>query len=191
MPIFTLVVVTTEDGFIARHPADSPATWASAEEQAHFLGEVERADWSILGRNTHEAANRKERRRIVFSSSAATPHWRCPTQIWLDPAQVSPADLAPMVAGVRPMRNALILGGTRVHDWFDAARAIARVQLTIEPVTFGQGLPVFTGTSGVPEATFAARGYRLTSERRLNDRGTRLLDFTCDDAAVFPDLPAG
>lgn len=176
-PRFTLLVVATADGFIARHPAHSPADWASPEEQALFLAEVDAADWSVMGRRTHEAADKPQRRRIVFSSAAPEPDWRRPTQLWLDPARLSPDDLAPLVASVRPMREALILGGTAVHGWFHAAGRIDRVLLTVEPVAFGAGLPVFPGERGPAAEVLARLGYRPDGMRVLNDRGTRLMTF--------------
>jgi dihydrofolate reductase len=171
-PVFTLAVVASADGFIARHAAHGPWEWASAEEQDLFLAEVAAADWSIMGRHTHAAADRPERRRIVFSASAPVPDWRRPTQVWLDPAGLAPDDLAPLVAAVRPLARGLILGGTRVHDWFHAARHIDRVSHTVEPVRFGEGLPVFAGTSGPAGEVLAARGYRRLSARVLNAAGT-------------------
>ncbi len=176
-PIFTLVAVCTEDGFIASHEGHTPADWASAEEQAVFLAEVEAADWSIMGRGTHEAADRPDRRRIVLSTAPLAPDWRGPTQLWVDPAPIGPDGLAPLVEHVRPMRNALILGGTQVYDWFHAAGRIDRVLLTIEPVAFGVGLPLFTGQKGPADRTLEKLGYRLDSTRPLNARGTRLLSF--------------
>lgn len=174
-PTYTLTVVVTQDGFIARHPAHSPREWASAEEQALFREEVARADWSIMGRFTHEAADRPERRRIVFSTAAPEPHWRRPTQIWLDPRRLVPDDLPGLVAPVHPLRQGIILGGTRVHDWFHAAGRIDRVHLTVEPLSFGAGLPLFTGAEGPAEAVLSRLGYRLTEETRLNATGTRRL----------------
>ena len=61
-PEFTLTVVTSADGYIARAPDDPPQNWASAEEQALFFADVEAADWAIMGRHTHEAADRPDRR---------------------------------------------------------------------------------------------------------------------------------
>ena len=84
-----------------------------------------------MGRHTHEAADKPHRWRIVFSSQAAG--WQRPTQLWLDPGALTPGDLAKRVAEVRPLARGLILGGTRVHDWFLAHRAIHRVHLTEEP----------------------------------------------------------
>ena len=182
-PRFTLAVVASADGFIARSPTESPASWASAEEQALFFTEVEAADWSIMGRRTHEAADKPLRRRIVFSSAAGAGEWRRPTQLWLSPEGLTPADLADLVAHVHPLRDGLILGGTRVHDWFHAAGAIDTVKLTIEPIDFGTGLPIFSGqTLRDPLAVFRAAGYRPVADRRINAAGTRHLILTGDRA---------
>ena len=172
-PNFTLTVVTSADGYIARRPGESPATWASVEEQALFFRDVDAADWAVMGRGTHEAAERPDRHRIVFSTGTAG--WRRPTQLWLDPEGLTPDDLARRVADVRPMRTALILGGTRVHDWFMDRGAVDRVHLTVEPVTFGDGLPLLTGATGPAEDVLAARGFRIERDERLNDAGTRYL----------------
>ena len=182
MSTFTLVVVSTEDGFIARHPKDSPASWASAEEQALFFAEVDAADWSVMGRHTHEAADRPDRRRIVFSSRVSAPEWRRETQVWVNPEGMAPTDFPALVAHRRPLDHGLILGGTAVHDWFDGKRAIDKVLLTVEPIAFGAGLPLFTGAEGDPVRTLLRRGYTLSDERPLNAAGTRLLTFLRDDA---------
>lgn len=172
-PVFTLTVVASRDGFIARAIDDAPQSWASPEEQDLFFADVEAADWAIMGRHTHEAADRPQRRRIVFSSAGGAGEWRRPTQLWLDPERLGPDDLADKVAHILPMRAGLILGGTRVHDWFLARRAIDRVHLTVEPVTFGAGLPMFTGRSGDPDAVLSGAGFRKLSDRALNAAGTR------------------
>lgn len=174
MPRFTLTVVTSADGFIARAAGEPPQVWASPEEQALFLRDVAAADWAVMGRLTHEAADRPDRRRMVFSSRARG--WLRPTQLWLDPSRIRPADLPGLVGHVRPLRAGLVLGGTRVHDWFLDHGAIDRVHLTIEPLRFGSGLPVVTGRAGQdPEGTFAAFGFRVESETLLNAAGTRHL----------------
>lgn len=174
---FTLAVVTSADGFIARHPGHGPWEWASAEEQALFLAEVAAADWAIMGRGTHQAAPRPDRRRIVFSAAVPQPEWRQPTHLWLDPAGMTPDDLPALVAGAHPLRHGLILGATRVHDWFHAGAGIHRVLLTVEPVRFGGGLPLFTGQAGPAEAVLERLRYLPQTERALNAAGTRLIEF--------------
>lgn len=177
MPQFTLTVATSRDGFISRTTDEPPQEWASAEEQALFFRDVEAADWAIMGRNTHLAADKPHRRRIIFSTTRQG--WQRPTQLWLDPEGNAPADLAEMVSPVRPLENGLILGGTRVHDWFLAHDAIDKVHLTIEPVTFGDGLPIFTGQTKRDAAqVFRELGFLATGDQILNESGTRYLEFT-------------
>jgi dihydrofolate reductase len=171
-PVFALAVVTSADGFIARRPDEPPQAWASPEEQAVFFADVEAADWAVMGRRTHAAADRPDRRRIVFSAKGGAGEWRRPTQIWVDPAGLAPGDLPGLVAAVHPLRAGLILGGTRVHDWFLAHGAIDRIHLTVEPVTFGAGLPLFSGAVGPPAEVLAAKGFVRRSARVLNAIGT-------------------
>lgn len=172
---FTLTVATSLNGLIARATDDTPQNWASPEEQVLFFRDVEAADWAIMGRNTHLAADKSERRRIIFSTR--TDGWQRPAQLWCDPTDLTPYDLAEQVRHVRPMQNGLILGGTRVHDWFLKHDAIHRVHLTIEPVTFVNGLPVFTNQNkSDPVSIFADRGFRVLSQTTLNDIGTEYFE---------------
>ena len=175
-PHVTLAVVTSRDGFIARAPDHPPQAWASAEEQALFFAEVEAADWAVMGRNTHQAADKPHRRRIIFSRTRQAPEWRRSTQLWLDPADMGPAALPRLVGDIHPLYRGLILGGTAVHDWFHAHRSIHQIKLTIEPESFGDGLPVFSGqTERDPVAIFSNRGYRVLTDAPLNPSGTRLV----------------
>ena len=177
MTTFTLTVATSADGFISRNTDEPPQAWASTEEQELFFRDVEAADWAIMGRNTHEAADRPDRRRIIFSTTKSG--WQRPSQLWLDPAETSPDRLADRVGGRHPLERGLILGGTRVHDWFLAHGAIDRVHLTIEPVVFGTGIPMFSGVQAVdPVKLFLDRGFGLDSEDMLNSAGTRYVVLT-------------
>ncbi len=178
---FTLHLCATADGFIAREPSQPPSHWASPEEQTWFLEQVARADWSVMGRLTHEVALRPDRRRIIFSAGAPQAgEWRLPTQLWIDPDGVTPAALAARVAPVHPLCHGLILGGTRVHDWFHAHNAIDRIEMTVEPLTFGGGVPIFSDQRGIrpPEAVVLDHGYMLEATEAINDRGTERISFT-------------
>lgn len=180
-PVYTLTVATSADGYISRSTDEPPQVWASPEEQELFFRDVNAADWAIMGRNTHLAANRPNRHRIIFSTRAAG--WRRPTQLWLNPGSWTPDDLPDRVGHIRPLQSGLILGGTRVHDWFLAHGAIARVHLTVEPVRFGQGVPVFTGQrSNDPVALFTTVGFRVRSDEVLNKAGTRYIELVTPEA---------
>jgi dihydrofolate reductase len=172
---FTLTAVVSVDGYIGRRPGEHPGSWASAEEQARFLAEVPRYDWAFMGRTTHETAFRKDRRRVVFSRTANGLDWREDTHLWVDPDTVPwPEILAALTPMRRPCR-CIVLGGATVHDWFLDRALIDRIELTIEPLRFGSGLPLLTGQSGDPVAALTGRGFALLDEQRLNAKGTRLL----------------
>jgi dihydrofolate reductase len=173
MTEFTLTVVTSADGFIARAADDAPHQWASKEEQALFFQDIANADWCILGRNTHLLADRPDRRRIVFSRSGGNGVWQRQTQLWLDPAERRPADLKDLVAHKHALQKGLILGGTRVHDWFLDYHAIDRVHLTIEPIKFGAGLRLFSAHHGAADQVLDKLGFALVEDRLLNAAGTR------------------
>lgn len=171
-PQFILTVATSGDALISPSTDTSTADWASREEQELFFADIAAADWCIMGRHTHQAADRPDRHRIIFSTTVSG--WQRPTQLWLDPDELTPATLAVQVNDVRRLETGLILGGVRVHDWFLAARAIDQVNLTVEPVTFRKGVPVFTGqTETDPLEVFLSRGFAVTEERDLNTSGTR------------------
>ena len=115
----------------------------------------------------------------MFSRSAARPEWRTPNHLWLDPARLTAENLPGLVAARHPMEHAVVLGGTSVHDWFHAQGRLDRIALTVEPIRFGAGLPIFSGQArgqGAEDA-LAARGYVETARRRLNAGGTMLIDY--------------
>jgi dihydrofolate reductase len=172
---FTLTAVVSADGFIAHRAGEHPAGWASAEEQARFLAEVPRYDWAFMGRTTHETAFRTDRRRVVFSRAAHGLEWREATHLWVDPARVAWVEILAALEPVRPPRRCIVLGGAAVHDWFLARDLIDRIELSVEPLRFGEGLPLLGGQRGDPVAELARRGFAVIDEQQLNARGTRLL----------------
>jgi dihydrofolate reductase len=175
---FTLTAVTSADGYIGRRAGEHPGSWASPEEQARFLAAVPRYDWAFMGRTTHETAFRKNRRRVVFSRTARGLDWCAKTHLWVDPALVPWPDILAALQPVRPPRRCIVLGGAAVHDWFLDRDLIDRIELTLEPLRFGAGLPLLTAQTGDAVAALEARGFAIAREQRLNAQGTRLLLLT-------------
>ncbi len=175
---FTLTAVVSADGFIARRAGEHPGSWASAEEQARFLAEVAHHDWAFMGRITHETALRQDRRRVVFSRSATGLDWRTPRHLWVDPAKVPLDGILAALEPVQPPARCIVLGGTEVHDWFLERNLIDRIELTIEPLRFGAGLPLLSEQPDDLTAELVRRGFVLTQRQDLNPRGTQLLVLT-------------
>ena len=170
---FTLFVVASRDGFIGRDASITPAVWASAEEQARFVAGIAGLDWAFMGRTTHELAYNSKRRRCVFSSTALEPFWRG-THLWVDPRSLPLAEMLRRLASVHPVGRCGILGGTRVHDWFLAQGRIDAVELSVEPLDFGAGLPIFADQDERdPVRAFERRGFAVLDAFALNAGGTR------------------
>ena len=75
---------------------------------------------------------------------------------------------------VHPIERCGILGGTRVHDWFLARGRIDAVELSVEPLDFETGLPIFTDQGEAdPVRVFERRGFAVLDEFSLNAGGTR------------------
>ena len=175
---FTLIAVTSADGSITGPAGEPPWLWASPEEQVLFARTVDALDWSFIGRRTHTLAWRPDRRRVVFSRTCPTPLWRHPRRLWVDPVRVSLATILAALRPVHPARHCGILGGVAVHDWFAGHGLIDAADITIEPVTFGGGLPLFSGAAGHdPRTSVAALGLVETDSIVLNAGGTRLHRF--------------
>jgi len=180
---FTLIVVTSRDGYIAGPDAAPPRDWASPEEQLRFFEAVAALDWSFVGRITHQLAWRPNRRRVVFSRSFGAPEWRHPHRLWVDPERVPLRRILETLAAAHPVGHCGILGGVAVHDWFARHGLIDAADISIEPVDFAGGLPLFTGSGGRdPRQVLPAMGLRQTEELRLNDRGTLFCRFVRDNA---------
>ena len=178
-PLFTLIAVTSRDGYITGPRGEPPASWASPEEQVLFAETVSALDWSFVGRVTHTLAWRPGRRRVVFSRSCKTPLWRHPARLWVDPERVSLSAMLDAIAPVHRPEHCGILGGVAVHDWFARQGLIDAAEITVEPLTFAAGLPLFSTAVGRDLiGTLEAIGLCLADTLTLNTAGTRLCRFT-------------
>jgi len=170
-PRFLLLAVVSADGFIARRQEHPPWEWASSEEQARFRATMAEISWSVLGRVTHETAHRPERKRIVFTSSVKGVAWLTPNHLGFNPAG---ATFDQALETAKPEGLAAILGGTRVHDYMLEIGRVDELRLSIEPLRFGEGLPMFAGVAWVGLDDHLARHgmVRVGEDERLNDGGT-------------------
>lgn len=178
----SLLAVLSEDGFMAQYSGHAPSSWASKEEQDYFFGRMDGMDWSFMGRNTHEAAFREDRKRVVFSNQVPRYEWRSDCHLWVNPQAVSYTQILDII---QPTGECALLGGTRVHDWFLAAGQIDVIELSFEPISLGAGLPLFGDwaskgamTPDQIRAELYQLGYQQQGDvRLLNKDGTIVLEF--------------
>lgn len=165
-PKYQLIAAVTIDGKIARQ--EKPGTsWTSPADKASLHKKLDRCDCLVVGHTTYQAAINKlaQRNCIVFthSMSGGNQRKRCH---YLNPQRIN---LDAFIRSHR-YRTVGVLGGVSVFNYFLQRNLIDDLYLTIEPLVFGDGLPL-------TDARMSNRSYRLRSVRRLNVLGTLLIHY--------------
>lgn len=134
--IVTLIAAVSADGNIAQHAAQSSLDWTSKEDTRFFVEKTKEIGTVVMGRKTFETIGKplSDRRTIVLSSGTGMDgvEWTGET----------PADLVARLETEGVTRLALC-GGAAVYDAFLSAGLVDELYLTVEPVLFGGGVPLF------------------------------------------------
>ena len=64
-----------------------------------------------------------------------------------------------------------VLGGTKTYTWFLENDLLDELYITIEPIVFGRGLPLFESSEDINVQL------KLESTKQLNEKGTLLLHY--------------
>ena len=175
--IYKLIAVVSKDGFIARYSGDLPLNWTSKEEQITFKKDIKVCEWSVMGRNTHELTYNENKKRIIFSSSVNDYKFINRNHIFFNPNGIS---FNKIINLIKPVSTICILGGTRVHDYFLSEKLINELIITVEPINFGNGLPLFSKIDwGNFSNILFQRGLRLKKEiKEINKKKTLYYHFS-------------
>jgi diaminohydroxyphosphoribosylaminopyrimidine deaminase/5-amino-6-(5-phosphoribosylamino)uracil reductase len=160
IPLVTLKLAVTADGFIAR--TDGTSKWITGEEaRAHAHLERAMSDAILVGSGTVRADDprldvrlpgleARSPRRLVLTSGAAPEGW----EAIADPREIARLD---------DVQYLLVEGGAQAAEAFLAAGMVGRLLVYRAPVAFGDGIPAFRapGRDGVPD------GWLLADRRRL------------------------
>jgi len=130
-----LIAALSADGFIARD-AHHLASWTSKEDKRFFVEKTASAGVVVMGSHTYETIGKplKGRLNIVYSRSRSYEG--------VEVTQQEPAALLKDLEQ-RGYHEVAIIGGAHVYTLFMSAGLINTLYLTVEPLTFGQGLPLF------------------------------------------------
>ena len=160
------IAAVTIDGKIALDPSHF-SDWTSKEDK-DFLHEMLAAvDVVVVGNNTYKTALEplSKRNCIVFTASVATSEHKSETLTYCNPVSF---DCVPLL---QKYETVAVLGGTKTYTWFLENDLLDELYLTIEPIAFGRGLPLFESSKEINAQ------FKLESTKQLNEKGTLLLHY--------------
>ena len=186
-----LIVATTLDGFIGRDNQDLSTRWTSKEDAAWFSQRTKQAGVCVMGRKTYETFNRPLPDRVVIvqtqdpeafktkqarqgvevellqaGSPVETLLSRSKTQVWATDLKL---DHLHQLLDSNGLKELAICGGSSIYTQWLKAGLVDEFYLTVEPVLFGKGVKLLSEPLDVK--------LELVSEKKLNERGTRLVEF--------------
>ena len=177
MMLVTLIVATSQDGFIS--PADRvklPSThWTSEEDHQFFVKKTQEIGVMIMGRSTYDTIGRPLPGRIsvVMTRDSETEAEKARQKLKMDwlPNNLrftskSPQQILQALA-TEGYQQVSICGGASIYRLFMDQGLVNEMFITVEPVTFGQGIKLFED-----QAVFDQ--FQLTEEKSLNQQGTKL-----------------
>ena len=173
---YKLIAVISQDGYIARYSGDLPTNWTSKEEQNYFLNDMKKCEWSVMGMNTHELSYSKNKKRIIFTKSIKNYKFLNKNQLLFNPSKNSFHTILDLI---KPVSTICILGGTKVYDYFIENNLLSELIITVEPIFFNEGLPLFSSINCENFIEdFENKGFILNKEiKKINNSGTKYYHF--------------
>lgn len=158
--------VVSADGFIADAEGRMPDRLKFDADWGYFQAALDRADITLIGRSTHEAApNIKKRRRLVFSTRVADVVREDERTFWIDPAKVDPGAVISEMVGSDA--DIAVVGGQGVFDWALSNPGFSAFHLSLaHQVQLGRGQRIFADAADLDAAVslLEAQGLSLSHQ---------------------------
>ncbi|HKX73607.1 MAG TPA: dihydrofolate reductase family protein [Candidatus Saccharimonadales bacterium] len=134
-----IIAALTADGYIGQDAGHLSTRWTSHADKVFFTQKTKEAGAALFGRTTFETFNRAlpGRRTIVYTTR--------PESITTEGVETIKGSPAEVVAALQAqgVEHLAICGGAHVYAEFLAAGLVDEIFITIHPVVFGAGVPLF------------------------------------------------
>lgn len=156
----------TLDGRIALHRRHF-SNWTSREDKRFLHSFLDTCDVIVVGRHTYETARKplSKRNCLVLTRSVASVKRAAKNLLFCNPRGTN------LRAVLNKYTKVAVLGGCAVYTYFLEHHLLDELFLTVEPLVFGRGIPLFASSGKLPER------FRLLSLKRLNRKGSVLLRY--------------
>jgi dihydrofolate reductase len=159
----SLLAAISVDGRIAEN-LEQLADWTSKEDKKFFVAKTKEAGVLVMGRKTYETIGRPlpGRLNVVMTRDVSGRENIADS---LEYMSSSPQEILADLAR-RGFTEVVIGGGAEIYSMFLREKLVTDLYLTVEPVVFGDGVPLVTG--GVFQKL------NLVSSERLGERAILL-----------------
>lgn len=159
-------VAASIDGRIAKSDS-SGVDWTSKEDWNFFQRSLEKFDAVVVGHNTFKVAEARLRKRNTIVFSKANKLNLDGSVVFFNPEK---SDFKKFIQS-QNFKKIAVLGGSQIYNFFLEHKLLDELFVTIEPVVFTTGVPMFAGRK------FQNYKFSLVSVKRLNKEGTILLRY--------------
>lgn len=162
------IAVMTLDGKIAKNSRHA-SRWSSKEDKRFLHQKLAGCDVIIVGKHTYDVSRQplSQRNCIVITRSVKSPRRVGERCLHCNPNTVNLKSLIQKLG----YKNACVLGGTQTYSLMLKKGLLDELFLTVEPLVFGNGLPLFEARIATPLI------FHLVSVKKLNQQGTVLLHY--------------
>lgn len=134
-----IIAALTADGYIGQDAGHLSTRWTSHADKVFFTRKTREAGAALFGRTTFETFNRAlpGRRTVVYTSRPESI-----TTEGVETVSGTPADVIAKFEA-EGLHELAICGGAHVYAEFLAAGLVDEMFITIHPIVFGAGVPLF------------------------------------------------
>lgn len=138
-----LIAALSVDGKIAERERQISLDWTSKEDTQFFVSKTKEAGTVIMGHRTFETIGKplKGRRLLVMTSKARPPIGTTQEEGIVEFTNESPKKLLARLSQ-EGCSAVIVAGGASVYSAFLREGLVQELFLTIEPVLFGNGIPL-------------------------------------------------
>lgn len=160
-----IIAATSLDGFIAEKTNQSSMDWTSAEDKKFFRERTKQARAIVMGSTTYKTIGHPlpGRLNIIYSKNPSLH----PESEQLRITQLPPTQLIKKLEA-EGYTELAVCGGAEIYALFLRAGVVNKIYVTLEPIVFGQGVPLF------PEGVSAK--LQLVEQKKLSEQ-TLLLEY--------------
>jgi len=170
-PEVILIAAMSTDGFIA--PLDKEklpsTTWTSKEDKDFFNQKSKEIGLMIMGSKTFETIGKALPERISIVMTSEPERYASNNDPDLLFTDETPEEILKNL-NQQEVEQVALCGGAKIYNLFLEKGLVDKMFLTVEPHIFGEGVKLFNGK--------VEEKFKLLGQRKLNEAGTLLLEYS-------------